>query len=213
MLHMAINTEQKWHNLSIQDTAAGLETDLERGLSSAQVAQREAQFGPNALAERPRPGFLARLWAQLNDFLILILIVSAIISAVIGVNEFSKTGEMTEFIDAFAIMTIVVLNAVMGLVQEGRAEQALAALKKMSAPNATVIRDGRQQVVPALTLVPGDLVILETGNYVPADIRLLESVNLRVEEASLTGESVPVEKVADQIVDVDAGIGDRRNCG
>ncbi|MBN1583638.1 MAG: cation-translocating P-type ATPase [Anaerolineae bacterium] len=209
---MAIHTG-KWQGISIPDTALSLETDLVHGLSSGQVTQRQEQFGPNALAERPRPGFLARLWAQLNDFLILILIVSAIISAVIGWNEFRKTGEMTEFIDAFAIMTIVVLNAVMGLVQEGRAEQALAALKKMAAPNAAVIRDGRQQVVPASTLVPGDLVVLETGNYVPADIRLVESINLRIEEASLTGESVPVEKVADMIVDQDAGIGDRRNCG
>jgi Ca2+-transporting ATPase len=203
----------KWHNLSIKDAAARLDADPVRGLPFDQVAQRQEQFGPNELAERPRPGFLARLWAQLNEFLVLILIGSAIISAIIGWNEFSKSGEMTEFIDAIAIMAIVVLNAILGLVQEGRAEQALAALKKMAAPNATVIRNGRQQVIPAAELVPGDVVVLETGNYVPADVRLIESVNLRIEEASLTGESVPVEKVADQIVAEDAGIGDRRNCG
>ena len=204
---------EKWHNLSIKDTVARLDADPVRGLPFDQVAQRQEQFGPNELAERPRPGFLARLWAQLNEFLVLILIGSAIISAIIGWNEFSKSGEMTEFIDAIAIMAIVVLNAILGLVQEGRAEQALAALKKMAAPNAAVIRNGRQQVIPAAELVPGDVVVLETGNYVPADVRLIESVNLRIEEASLTGESVPVEKVADQIVAEDAGIGDRQNCG
>jgi Ca2+-transporting ATPase len=205
--------EIKWYTLSVTEVESKLNTDLGRGLSSDQVAQKLTEFGPNALAERPRPGFLTRLWNQLNDFLILILIVSAIVSAIIGWNEFSTSGKVTEFIDAFAIMTIVVLNAIMGLVQEGRAEQALAALKQMSAPNATIVRNGRQEVIPAVDLVPGDLVVLETGNYIPADVRLIESANLRIEEASLTGESVPVEKYADQDVAQDAGIGDRWNCG
>jgi Ca2+-transporting ATPase len=210
---MEWSRDVKWHALSVQATAQRLGADLARGLSPAQVSERRAQFGPNALAERPRPSFLARLWNQLNQFLVLILIASAITSAIIGWSEFNKTGEMTEFIDAIAIMAIVVLNAILGLVQEGRAEEALAALKKMAAPNATVIRNGRQQAVPALELVPGDVVVLETGNYVPADVRLVESANLRIEEASLTGESVPVEKAADQVIDSDAGIGDRRNSG
>ena len=205
--------EPKWHALSIEETARRLGTDLRRGLSADQVAERQEKFGPNELAERPRPGFLARLWAQLNDFLVMILIVSAIISAFIGWNEYRKSGEMTEFIDAIAIMTIVTLNAILGLVQEGRAEQALDALKKMAAPTATVIRDGHQEIIPASELVPGDLVVLETGNYVPADVRLVESVNLRIEEASLTGESVPVEKDANYIAPEDADLGDRRNCG
>ncbi len=205
--------EPKWHALSIEETARRLGTDLRRGLSPDQVAERQARYGPNELAERPRPGFLARLWAQLNDFLVMILIVSAIVSAIIGWSEYRKSGEMTEFIDAIAIMAIVTLNAILGLVQEGRAEQALEALKKMAAPTATVIRDGRQEVIPAAELVPGDLVVLETGNYVPADVRLVESVNLRIEEASLTGESVPVEKDANYIAPEDADLGDRRNCG
>ena len=205
--------EAKWYTLPATEAAAQLETDPERGLSSSEAARRRERFGPNALAERPRPGFLARLWDQVNDFLILILVASAVISGIIGWNEYVHSGEVTEFIDAIAIMTIVVLNAIMGLVQEGRAEQALAALKQMSAPNATVIRDGRQQVIPAIDLVVGDVVILETGNYVPADVLLIESANLRIEEASLTGESVPVEKYADQVVPEDAGIGDRRNSG
>jgi Ca2+-transporting ATPase len=210
---MESSADQKWHTLSIQDVATKLETDLSAGLSTSQVTQRRARFGPNELAERPRPSFLARLWDQLNSFLILILIASAIISGIIGWNAYRTTGELTEFIDAIAIMAIVALNAIMGLVQEGRAEEALAALKKMAAPNAAVIRNGHQEIVSAAELVPGDLVVLETGNYVPADVRLATSANLRIEEASLTGESVPVEKYSDQLVDADAGIGDRRNCG
>jgi Ca2+-transporting ATPase len=203
----------RWHTLSIDESASKLGVDLQKGLSAADAAERLARVGPNALAEQARPSFLSRLWDQLNQFLVLILIVSAIVSAVIGWSQFNKTGEMTEFIDATAIMAIVVLNAILGLVQEGRAEQALAALKEMAAPNAMVIRGGRQEIIPAGDLVPGDLVILETGNYVPADVRLVESVNLRIEEASLTGESVPVEKLASQTVAEDAGLGDRRNCG
>jgi Ca2+-transporting ATPase len=146
---METSADQKWHTLSIQDVATELETDLTAGLSSSQVTERRARFGLNELAERPRPSFLARLWDQLNSFLILILIASAIISGIIGWNAYRTTGEFTEFIDAIAIMAIVALNAVMGLVQEGRAEEALAALKKMAAPNAAVIRNGHQEVVPA----------------------------------------------------------------
>jgi Ca2+-transporting ATPase len=168
---MEASQETKWHVLSAEGAVARLETDRERGLSADRAVQRLEQFGQNALAERPRPGFLARLWDQLNEFLVLILIASAVISGVIGWSEFSHTGEVTEFIDAIAIMAIVILNAILGLVQEGRAEQALAALKQMAAPNATVVRDGQQQVVPAADLVPGDVVVLETGNFVPADVR------------------------------------------
>jgi Ca2+-transporting ATPase len=210
---METSAEVLWHTLPVEEAAKRLDSHPEKGLSTAQVAERQAKYGLNELAERPRPGFLARLWDQLNEFLVLILIVSAIVSAVIGWNAYRQTGETTEFIDAIAIMTIVVLNAILGLVQEGRAEQALAALKKMAAPNATAVRNGQQEVVPASHLVPGDLVVLETGNYVPADVRLVGSANLRIEEASLTGESVPVEKTADSVVAEDAGIGDRRNCG
>ena len=202
-----------WHSLSVEEATNRLDTDVAKGLSSAQAAERQAQFGANELAERPRPSFLARLWDQLNEFLIWILIISALVSAILGWQAYNATGEITEFIDAIAIMTIVVLNALLGLVQEGRAEQALAALKKMAAPTAMVIRDGHQESVTAPQLVPGDVVILETGNYVPADVRLLESVNLRIEEASLTGESVPVEKAAEQVIPEDASVGDRRNCG
>ena len=138
--------------------------------------------------------------AQLNNFVIILLIVAAVISALLG-----------DWVEAGAILLIVVLNAVLGVVQESRAEQALAALKKMASPEAHVLRDGAHRSVPAAELVPGDLVLLEAGNFVPADLRLLEAVNLRVEEAALTGESVAVEKSAALVLDADATLGDRKN--
>jgi Ca2+-transporting ATPase len=137
---------------------------------------------------------------QFNQFLVLILIVAAIVSFFLG-----------EYVDSGAIMSIVILNAILGVVQESKAEEALAALKKMTAPNAEVLRDGHLRIVPAHEVVPGDVVLLETGNYVPADVRLIESANLRVEEASLTGESVPVEKDAHLVLEGDLPLGDRRN--
>ncbi|MGQ9667102.1 MAG: cation-translocating P-type ATPase, partial [Anaerolineae bacterium] len=140
------------------------------------------------------------LLGQFNNFLIIILLVASIISILLG-----------EFIDAGAIIAIVVLNAVLGVVQESKAEEALAALKKMAAPEAHVLRDGHLISIPAREVVPGDVVVLETGNYVPADVRLVESANLRIEEASLTGESVPAKKDAGALLPADAPLGDRRN--
>jgi Ca2+-transporting ATPase len=200
-----------WHTLGAMEAAAALETDLQHGLTEAEVHRRQAQFGPNELQEAPQRGFWRMLLDQLNQFLVLILIAAAVISALIGWREFGRTGSATEFIDAAAIMTIVTLNAILGVVQEGRAEEALAALKKMAAPNAHVLRDGHLVTVPSRELVPGDVVILETGNYVPADVRLIESVNLRIEEASLTGESVAVSKDARHVLPAEATLGDRHN--
>ncbi|HSJ56060.1 MAG TPA: cation-translocating P-type ATPase [Anaerolineae bacterium] len=206
-----MDLDKAWHTLSIEATAASLETDLDHGLTEAQVRQRRERFGPNQLREGPPRTFWQMLLDQFNQFLVLILIAAAVVSALIGWSEFNRTGEMTEFIDAAAIMTIVILNAILGVVQEGRAEEALAALKKMAAPNAQVLRNGHRVTVPSVELVPGDVVILETGNYIPADVRLVESVNLRVEEASLTGESVPVGKDARDTLPPDASLGDRHN--
>ena len=200
-----------WHTLSAQEAAEAWGTDLETGLSEAQVRERQARLGPNELQEQPPRSFWQMLLDQFNQFLVLILIVAAIVSALIGWSEFTHTGDTTEFIDAVAIMAIVILNAILGVVQEGRAEEALAALKKMSAPNARVLRDGHLVTVPSRELVPGDVVILETGNYVPADVRLVESVNLRIEEASLTGESVPVGKDARDVFAAETVLGDRHN--
>ena len=205
--------KQTWHTLSLAETANALGSDLTQGLSEAEVRQRQARFGPNELQERPPRTFWQMLLDQFNQFLILILIAAAVISAFIGWSEFNKTGNTTEFVDAGAIMAIVILNALLGVLQEGRAEEALAALKKMSAPNARVLRGGHLVTVPSRELVPGDVVLLETGNYVPADVRLIESINLRIEEASLTGESVAVSKDAHDTYPAETVLGDRHNMG
>ena len=191
--------EQAWHALTAEDVLRHLEVQ-EDGLTSEQVARRMGQYGQNQLQEAPRPTFWHMLWEQLNNFVVILLIVASIISALLG-----------DYVEAAAIMAIVVLNAVLGIVQEQRAEEALAALKRLAAPDAQVLRDGKRQVVPARELVPGDIVFLEAGNFIPADVRLLEAVNLRIEEASLTGESLPVQKSAATTIDKDVPIGDRKN--
>jgi Ca2+-transporting ATPase len=191
--------DEAWHALTAEDVLRHLEV-REEVLSTEQITRRIAQYGQNQLLEAPRPTFWHMLWDQLNNFVVILLIVASIVSALLG-----------DYVEATAIMAIVVLNAVLGIVQEQRAEEALAALKRLAAPDAQVLRDGRRQVVPARDLVPGDIVFLEAGNYIPADLRLLEAVNLRVEEASLTGESLPVQKSAATVIDKDVPLGDRKN--
>jgi len=191
--------EKEWHALKAEEVLKHLEVQNE-GLSSEEVEKRLQHYGPNQLKEAPRPGFLALLRAQLNNFVVILLIVASVISALLG-----------DYVEAAAIMAIVVLNSVLGIVQEQRAEQALAALKKLAAPDAQVLRDGVRRSVPAYNLVPGDIVFLEAGNFIPADLRLLEAVNLRVEEASLTGESLPVQKNAATVLEKNVPLGDRKN--
>ena len=191
--------EQDWHALKAEEVLKHLEVQDE-GLTSAEVEKRLKHYGQNQLREAPRPGFLALLWGQLNNFVVILLIVASVISALLG-----------DYVEAAAIMAIVVLNSVLGIVQEQRAEQALAALKKLAAPDAQVLRDGARHSVPAYNLVPGDIVFLEAGNFIPADLRLLEAVNLRVEEASLTGESLPVQKNAATVLEKNVPLGDRKN--
>jgi Ca2+-transporting ATPase len=200
-----------WHAQTAEQVAQALETHPKTGLSVTESQARQGRYGMNELTEQPRPGFWQMLLAQFDNFVILILIVAAAISFVIGVQEYNKSGQVTEFVEAGAIVAIVVLNAVVGVVQTSKAEEALAALKKMAAPEAHVVRDGHRAVIPAREVVPGDVVVLEAGNYTPADLRLIEAVNLKIEEASLTGESVAVDKRADQILPPDAPLGDRRN--
>ena len=191
--------EHEWYALKAEDVLGHLKVQNE-GLASEEVEKRLGQYGPNQLNEALRPGFLALLWAQLNNFVVILLIVASVISALLG-----------DYLEAAAIMAIVVLNSVLGIVQEQRAEQALAALKKLAAPEAQVLRDGVRRSVPSTHLVPGDIVFLEAGNFIPADIRLLEAVNLRVEEASLTGESLPVQKNAASVLEKNVPLGDRKN--
>ena len=191
--------ETAWHALETEQVLRDLEVH-DVGLTTTEAEKRLAKYGQNQLREAPRPGFLAMLWDQLNNFVVILLIIASVISALLG-----------DYVEAIAIMAIVVLNAVLGIIQEQRAEQALAALKRLAAPEAQVVRDGMRKSVPAYNLVPGDLVFLEAGNFIPADLRLLEAVNLRVEEASLTGESLPVQKNAATVLDKNVPLGDRKN--
>jgi len=188
-----------WHALDNREVLRDLQVH-EGGLSTAEAEKRLAYYGPNQLYEAPRQGFLAMLWGQLNNFVVILLVVASVISALLG-----------DYVESAAIMAIVVLNAALGIVQEQRAEQALAALKKLAAPDAQVIRDGVRRSIPSYKLVPGDIVFLETGNFIPADLRLLEAVNLRIEEASLTGESLPVQKNAATVLEENIPLGDRKN--
>jgi Ca2+-transporting ATPase len=191
--------QQAWHALPPEEVLHSLKVQ-ENGLSSDEAARRLTEYGQNELHAAPRPGLLHMLWEQINSFVVWLLIIASVVSALLG-----------DEIEAAAIMAIVVLNAVLGIIQERRAEEALAALKKLAAPEAHVLRDGKRVSVPSRDLVPGDIVYLEAGNYIPADVRLLEAVNLRVEEASLTGESLPVQKSAASVLDKDVPLGDRKN--
>jgi P-type Ca2+ transporter type 2C len=188
-----------WHQLDTEAVPDQIQSSG-NGLSPEEAGRRLEQYGPNELIERQRKSLWMMFLDQFKDFMILVLIAAAIVAGVIG-----------EPSDTIAIAVIVLLNAVLGFVQEYRAEKAMAALKKMAAPSATVIRGGQAESVPASQLVPGDLVILEAGNVVPADIRLTEAVQLHIDEAALTGESVPVEKDHAALNEPDLSIGDRRN--
>jgi len=189
-----------WHALSREEVLEKLESGIEEGLSNKEAAKRLEKYGPNQLAEGKKTTFWEMVYEQLNNFVIIMLVVAAVISAFLG-----------EVVNAGAIIAIVVLNTVMGVIQDSRAQQELEALKKMASPEAQVLRDRRRVSLPARELVPGDIVFLETGNFIPADVRLIEAVNLKIEEAALTGESVPVEKNAASVIDSEASLGDRKN--
>ncbi len=197
--------ESKWHSMSFQDVAKRLKTNIESGLTQEEVEQKRKEFGVNELEAKKKKSLFIRFLEQFKDFMIIVLIISAIISGIIGVIE----GEGVT--DSIIIMLVIIVNAIIGVVQENKAEKSLEALQKLSSHVAKVIRNGNLTVVPSRELVPGDIVILETGDFVPADLRLIEAVNLKSQEASLTGESVPVEKNIETITDEKVGIGDRHN--
>ncbi|MDD2700638.1 MAG: calcium-translocating P-type ATPase, PMCA-type [Sideroxydans sp.] len=179
-----MHTEPRhWHTLSPAEAAETLHTDAAQGLSDSEVAHRTAHYGPNALREKQARSHWRMLLDQFSDFMIIVLIVAAIVSGFVGDVE-----------DTVAIIVIVILNAVIGFVQEYRAEQAMAALKRMSEASASVMRAGHIESIAASELVPGDVVLLEAGNIVPADLRIIEAARLRIDESALTGESVAVEK-------------------
>ena len=189
-----------WYQLSAADALKQLGSDSAAGLSNAEAQTRLATVGPNELVERGGRTRREIILEQLTGVLTILLFIAALVSAVLG-----------DWIEAVVILVIVVLNAVLGYVQEVKAEQSMAALKRMAVPRVRVRRDGKPQDISARELVPGDVVILETGNIVPADGRVLQSVNLRVEEAALTGESEPVEKDSALVFETEKALGDRRN--
>ena len=189
-----------WHVLDTETVLQRLEVDVNSGLSTLQINERLTQYGENELIEKGLTSPLTILWEQLTNPLVLLLIFAAALSALLGK------------IDSFiAISAIVILNAILGVVQEYRAEQAMAALRKMAAPLVRVRRGGQVIDMDARHLVPGDVIILEAGSIIPADSRLVDSANLRVQEASLTGESQPVDKVLGALTDHNAALGDRAN--
>lgn len=195
----AISREKNWHTYRSEYVLQRLQAGGQ-GLTESEVEHRRARFGPNELQAKEKESLLMMLLKQFTSFLVVLLIVAAVVSAVMG--------EVTE---AVAIAAIVILAGVLGFLQESRAEKALDALKKMAAPLASVMRNGSEQEIPARDLVPGDIILLRVGDRVPADARLLEAVNLKAEEAPLTGESVPQEKMTEPIEGPDLPVGDRRN--
>lgn len=188
------------HCLSVSEVADGLRVDASRGLTTADYGERLAVAGPNELREAGQRSPWQILWEQLSGAMVLLLFGAAVVSLVLH-----------EVTDAIAILIIIVLNAILGFVQDFRAEKALAALKKMAVPTVRVRRDGTVSEVPAVDLVPGDVVLLEAGNSVPADCRVFESFNLKAQEAALTGESDAVEKLVDTLSELDLPVADRNN--
>ena len=197
----------KSYSQALPDLTRELGVDPAKGLSSAEAATRVEKYGKNKLAEKKKKTMLVRFFEQFKDVMIIILLVAAAISFAIACYERNPK----EFFEPLLILLIVILNAVMGIIQESRAERALDALKNMSAPHARVIRDGEEKIIEAAELTIGDVILLEAGDFVPADARLLKSVSLKSEEAALTGESVPAEKDADAEVPDGAPLGDRHN--
>jgi len=186
--------------MTAEQTGDDLQTDESQGLSAEAAAAKLEAHGPNELEEKAQRTLAAMFLDQFKEVLVLVLVAAALVSGFLG-----------EYLDAGAICAIVILNAVLGVVQERKAEKSLEALKQLAAPIAQVIRGGRVETVPTREVVPGDILLIQTGDRIPADVRLVESVNLMVDEAALTGESVPVEKQADSLLDDDAAVGDRRN--
>ena len=195
-----------WHSSSVEEVFKKLKTNINIGLSEEEAQKRFERYGPNNLKEKKKESIFVKFIKQFNDFMIITLIIAAIISAVV-----SKLNGEADYIDSIIIVAIVIFNAIMGLVQEQKAEKSLEALKKMSAPNAKVRRNGRVQEIDATMVVPGDIVILEAGNYVPADCRLINSYNLKIEESALTGETIPSLKDSSKILKENTAMGDLCN--
>ena len=196
-----LNQTDDWHHRNVAESLRALETTA-TGLTDATTTIRQRQYGPNELVEKGAKSPFVILWEQFTNVMVLILIAAAGLSLILG-----------KFLEAGAILAIVVLFAILGFLQEYRAEKAIVALKKLAVPNVRAYRNGKLQEISARDLVPGDVIALEAGNLVPADVRIIESVNLRIQEAALTGESEPIEKHIEPIAKADVPLGDRKNMG
>ena len=197
--------KRNWFNKTFKEVEKELETDLEKGLSKEKVEERQEKYGFNELQQIAKKSIIQRFLEQFKDFSIIVLIIAAIVSGIVGVLQ----GE--GITDTIIILIVVIVNAIIGVAQESKAEKSLEALQKLSDHASKVIRNENMEVVPSKELVPGDIVVLDTGDYIPADLRIIEAVNLKTQESSLTGESVPVEKTSEIIEEQEIGIGDRKN--
>ena len=195
-----------WQTLRKEEVLRKLSTDEKQGLTEKEVQERQAKYGKNKLQEKKKESFIVKFIKQFNDFMIIILIIASIISAVV-----SKMQGENDYVDSIIIIGIVVFNALMGVIQEAKAEKSIEALKQMTPQLAKTIRNGKTVEVNAEELVKGDIIILDAGNFVPADCRILESHNLKIEESSLTGETQGAEKDADAICSKNAPLGDMKN--
>ena len=197
--------ENKWFNQDFKEVEEKLQTNIENGLTQEEVAKRREKYGLNELKAKKKKSLFQKFLEQFKDFSIIVLIIAAIVSGVVSVAE----GE--GLTDTIIILIVVIVNAIIGVTQEAKAEKSLEALQKLTDHASKVIRNGEVTVIPAKELVPGDIVVLDTGDYIPADLRIIEAVNLKSQESSLTGESVPVEKNTEKIEDTETGLGDITN--
>ena len=197
--------KSNWFQKDVKEVEKELQTNLEKGLTTEEVTKRREKYGLNELKSKKKKSLFQKFLDQFKDFSIIVLIIAAIVSGVVGVAE----GE--GITDTIIILIVVVVNAIIGVTQESKAEKSLEALQKLTDHASKVIRNGEVTVVPAKELVPGDIVVLDTGDYIPADLRIIEAVNLKSQESSLTGESVPVEKMTEKIEDEETSLGDRLN--
>ena len=195
-----------WKTLRKEEVVRKLRTNMRNGLNEEEVVFRQSKYGKNKLADKPKECLIIKFLKQFNDFMIIILILASILSAII--SYFQREND---YIDSGIIIAIVILNAIMGVIQESKAEKSIEALKEMTPPRAKVVRSGITKEINAEGLVPGDFIILEYGNYIPADCRLIESHNLKIEESALTGETESVLKDADMIAKKDVALGDMKN--
>ncbi len=193
---------KEWYSLSTEEVEKLLNVDEKKGLEADEIEKRLEKYGRNEIVSKNKKPIWKMILEQFTDFMIIVLIIAAIVSGVVN----------HEFTDSIIILIIVILNAIIGVVQEVKAQKSLDSLKELSAPHCKAIRNGEIVNIDSKELVPGDVVVLETGDNIPADLRIIEAINLKIQEAALTGESVPVEKHADVLKDEKVGLGDRVNC-